>query len=108
MDEFDVFYYDLEFSDGTGSKVRPVAVLKLHQTNTSLVGIYSYRKWFNNSNEFYEILDLDEVGLNRRSFVKLSKIAVIDDLYHDKYEIVGHLSKNDISGLSKSLENYYN
>jgi hypothetical protein len=110
MIDYDIFWYNARFEDGTGEKIRPAVIIDKDAFYYKAIGlgVYSYKDWFNFENKFYEIQDWKEAGLTNKSQIKLSVFydILLGEININEY--IGHLSKNDISGLSKSLENYYN
>jgi hypothetical protein len=107
--KYDIFWHTLTYEDRTGGKARPIIIFDEEETEKifEIVGVYSYQKWFKQDNRFYKIVDWKQVGLEKESYVKLSAIEAINKSQIDENEKIGHLSDNDIVGLSTAIEQYY-
>ena len=107
--EFDLYWFEATFEDGTGSKKRPVIIVSVDEDSVVLdiVGVYSYRKWFQEDVRFYELLDWPEAGLLKKSYVKLSSLYEINNELIEDEEFIGSLSDRDKLGLIEAIEEYY-
>lgn len=115
MKQFDIYFGEMhnpEFDDG---KNRPVAILELSEEfeTLSVLGVYSFKKWFDEKPEFirdlYEIKDIEEAGLDllKKSFIKVSRIEELPSYSAKNYKYLGHLSERDIDGLLNLIDEYY-
>jgi hypothetical protein len=107
MDNYDIYLFNLRYQNDAGSKKRPVAIINYDVLLSDIVGLYSYRKWFDNNPNFLEIVDIDFAGLDRRSFVKLSDITTIETNTIDTNSFIGKLSVKDSNTLATAIEEYY-
>jgi hypothetical protein len=110
-EKFDVYFGHFEYVEKTDGKDRPTVILRVKNRIRSdivyVLGIYSYKKHFNLSEKakkFYEIKDTELAGLDRRSFVDVSRFAGIKIETFNTYKHLGHLSERDIIGLSEKME----
>jgi hypothetical protein len=111
-EKFDVHFGYVEYRERTGSKERPVVIFGANSENANIVyvyGIYSYRKWFANSEntqKLYEIKDIEHAGLDRRSFVNVSRDVKVNAEVFRTYKYFGKLSERDIEGLLAKVNAY--
>jgi hypothetical protein len=82
MNLYDVYFGYVEFADKNGGKNRPVIIAKFfnHFNTILFLPVYSYKKWFDSvkSNSFFEINDIADAGLDKRSYVNMDKMFSID------------------------------
>jgi hypothetical protein len=100
MQKFEVYKGKVQYSDTTGSKIRPSIVIgiSVNQSVVFVLGVYSYRKWFNkdtSQKEFLEIFDYEEAGLREGSFVELKNVYDIPKFSFEEFEFLGRLSERD-------------
>jgi hypothetical protein len=110
MNQFDIFFAYVPYSDKEEGKDRPVMLLELTVDNNDgkFAPIYSYKKWFDNDEEvqkvLYEIQDLISAGLVKRSFIDVSRVFDVARTDLTNMVKIGHLSEGDISGLLSKFE----
>jgi hypothetical protein len=112
-EKFDVYFGRFEYVEGTGGKERPTIIIGSNENKGVVytLGIYSYRKWFNlpeNKNLLYEVKDLEHAGLDRRSFVAISRFDNIKAAKLNEYKHLGRLSERDKVELYAKMKEYYN
>jgi hypothetical protein len=107
--EFDLYWFEASYEDGTGSKKRPIIIVDVDDTNlvVELVGVYSYRKWFRKDTRFFELLDWRDAGLLKKSYAKLSNFYEINSELINTEEYIGSLSDRDRLNLIEAIEEYY-
>ncbi|MGT2755449.1 hypothetical protein [Streptococcus ovis] len=105
ISEFDILISYIEYADGSGGKTRPIVVTKVNEDTIVVRRITS--KFFNKSahiqQKYYEIKDWKRANLNKPSWVDIKPPMRMDK---DEFviSIVGHLTKRDIDGLLRFLE----
>jgi hypothetical protein len=105
MQLFDIYFGYFEYKEKTGRKKRPVVIVNVNDNSESAVyiyGVYTYRKWFDlpaYAKILYEIKDWEHAGLDRRSFVDVSRDAEISAEDVHTYKYFGQLSRRDMAGL---------
>jgi hypothetical protein len=110
-EKFDVYFGDVKYREKVGGKSRPTIIIDVNSIHNDFVyvfGVYTYRKWFadsENARKLYEIKDTELAGLdrNRRSFVDLSRLVDNKTEELNTYKHLGHLSERDIIGLSEKM-----
>jgi hypothetical protein len=73
-------------------------------------GVYSYKRYFDLQQDMkalYEVKDLDVAGLDRRSFVDVSRFIRVKTAKLRTYKHLGHLSERDKAGLYAKARKYY-
>jgi hypothetical protein len=112
MQQFDIYFGYFEYKEKLEGKERPTIVI--HASNeyedaVYVFGVYSYKKYFNSSEKMrklYEIKDWKHAGLDRRSFIDVSRLVGIKIEMFRTYKYLGQLSKRDIKGLIAKEREY--
>jgi hypothetical protein len=111
-EKFNVYFGRVEYEEKTDGKDRPVVIIDIDDENKDIIymfGIYSYKKYFDSQKDMktlYEVKDLDVAGLDRRSFVRVSRPIDIEIKKLRTYKHLGQLSKRDIKGLIAKEREY--
>jgi mRNA-degrading endonuclease toxin of MazEF toxin-antitoxin module len=104
---FDVYFGYVQFVNLNNGKNRPVVVVGIDNVKkrTFLLPVYSHKKWFSKHmpNSLFEINDLASAGLNKKSYMNMAKIFVIDSSKLMNYTKIGHLAEIDIELVGKRL-----
>ncbi|MFS1663449.1 hypothetical protein [Streptococcus sp. zg-JUN1979] len=104
VSEFTVGYALVTYHDNSGSKTRPVVVVKL---NGEKITFYKITSQFENKSEYikskyYEIKDWLRAGLTKPSWVDTIQSITVNE-NEIEIRVVGRFSNRDILGLREFL-----
>jgi len=101
-----IFNLRVEYSDKTGSKIRPVVVISKHSNELNYLDISS--KNYLENDEFTIKLLKTDYGLPKDSFVKIWKIGTIDESALDEdILILDRLKQDDLNKILENLNKYF-
>jgi hypothetical protein len=112
MNDFDIYFGYIEFSDNTGGKKRPIIIFDENNDNYitfEVLAVYSYKKRFDDLETFdflYEIQDIKEAGLLKRSYIDVSTAYEFDKDELILCQKLGKLSEYDKIGLISKFNQY--
>ena len=106
LDEFSILIAKVEFSDGTGSKVRPAMVIEF---NDEVIQTYRITSKYEEKSDkikakYFEIIDWFRAGLKRPSWIDTVQLYELDR-DRTKIKVIGKLTNRDILRLKEFLSN---
>ncbi|HBG48258.1 MAG TPA: hypothetical protein DDW90_01865 [Cyanobacteria bacterium UBA9971] len=94
----DILFLDIEFSDKSGYKERPVVLISKHNNELNYL----------ENDEFALNLLKSNYFLPKDSFVKLWKIGTIDEsILPDNIAVLDKLKLDDLNKIIEKLNNYF-
>ncbi len=105
LEVYSVIISRIQYSDGTGSKIRPAVVIKF---NDEVIQTYRITSKFESKSEairsqYLEIIDWYRAGLNRPSYIDTVQVYELD-VNQVAIRLVGKLSNRDRDRLIDSLK----
>ncbi|GEM_PF-5139015 len=102
----DILFLDIEFSDRTGYKERPVVIISKHKNELNYLEISS-RNYIENDDFTIKLLKI-EYGLLKDSYIKIWKIGTIDEkVLPDNIAVLAKLKQDDINKIIEKLNKYF-
>ena len=97
--DFDIYLTDLQYQDGSGSKIRPVIIIDNKTFSVDMITSNDIHP-----GTYFEIIDVDYAGLHKKSYINLTVQSKLSEKDFKKY--IGHLSNNDIKRFLSGKETY--
>ena len=102
----DILFFNVTYDDGKGSKPRPALILS---EKDNIIKFYKITTKYDDKSEtikkqYFEILEYEEAGLYRKSYVDTVQLKT-EDISEYNIKVIGQLTEKDTARLAVFLEN---
>ena len=104
LDEYSILIARVDFSDGSGSKVRPAMVIEF---NGEVIKTYRITSQYEEKSDkikakYFEIIDWFRAGLKKPSWIDTVQFYELD-INRTRIKVIGRLTNRDILRLKEFL-----